>query len=114
MNINEKLAKVMGWRLDQDESCYYDENNERIYALNRRYSKRWGLHIWQPITDLNQLFMVVDKMIEDGFDFTLDYDEEYGYSVGFWSEDVMYADSEVKHKDRNTAIAKSIVKAVGG
>jgi hypothetical protein len=62
---------VMGW--------------ERVYAeglpMWKFPSKRWDSVKWTPDTDLNQTFMVVERMRELDYYIEINFDKKYGIEV---------------------------------
>jgi hypothetical protein len=54
--IENALARMMGWKLINNYSWYDTDGNYGCFSKD-----------WHPLTDLNQLFMCVDKKREGGW-----------------------------------------------
>jgi len=65
MNINERMAEVMGWKrlmwwltLDEEMPCWISTNEDEVMRAEM------SVRDWHPDTDLNQAMMCVRKLVE--------------------------------------------------
>lgn len=73
IEINERLAKLMGWEKEKDWHGEYWTEGNGIFARPTIYAS-YCSH-WNPCEDLNQMRLVEDRLIElgliDGYLFVL-------------------------------------------
>ena len=80
MNIDKQIAlKVMGWEYGiNTQNCVIPE-----YSLNGEFIKL--APSWKPSADIQQAFMVVDKLVKDGWFCTLHLYGKLGTQCEFWN-----------------------------
>lgn len=97
--------KVMGWELGQGP--WYTRQGEPMFVVNA----------FRPLVNDSPAFMVVDKMIEKGFTFSLIFSGYASkswnatfYGVDEYSEQLVY---DATHESRRRAICIAALRAVG-
>ena len=72
MNIDRKIAKLMGWHLEIFPEEHWADNAGVPFYLVYDTTKESSLSIWHPSTDIGQAMgEVVEKMREKGYHFQL-------------------------------------------
>jgi len=89
--------KVMGWTIGYVYGlpCYQD------------FYIKFDINDWHPLTNYNQLFMVVEKMRELGWHFSLHYDE-FGIGCVFYPHP---HDGKVRRINRSNDLPTAVLRA---
>ena len=110
--MNEKLAGVIGWFLSDDpewKRWMSDPLNtgypDMMFSADPKDERYFS-----PTTDHNHMDMVLEKMVEDGYDYNTDCTQG-NYAVEFWwLTDNFIAEGE----HLLPTIAQAVLEAIGG
>lgn len=107
MSDDERLAvEVMGWG-QEDCGCCYSDNEGNCYRVRD----------WSPRTNIEQAFMLVEKMRERGYDYLLCSQDKNRHSAEFWNMAAVKPGYEGKRYIGDTpaeAICNAIIKTLEG
>ena len=104
MSIDREIAeKVMG---------YCERPVHGIGWWHQAEENRWSVaqYSWHPSTDIKQAFEVVEKMDENGFEFTL-MKSKTNYRAMFVNQETRKSGNGI-HKNPATAISLAALKAM--
>lgn len=108
--IIRKVAKIMGYEVDPESPW----KGDMLWVKGQTDGVFWGFN---PLTDLNQVFLVVEELDRQGWDF--DFGHNYRSAEKYWAEftkrervDVKYRFDSVSDKP-GKAISEAALKAVG-
>ena len=113
MNINERMAEVMGWKrlmwwltLDEEMPCWISTNEDEVMRAEM------SVRDWHPDTDLNQALMCVDKFTEN--------DELYSENLSIIKNtcgdavryEIVIRDTEMKRVDSRDKLPRAICECI--
>lgn len=106
--------KVMGWEI-YDHIKTYRVYGDKVQVIPT-YSNGENFDIlvenWHPLTNWNQLKLVIEKMRELGWYINIEgYRKEDGYVVNFNTKDI-YPGPQSSHKDLPTAVLMAAREAI--
>ena len=97
--LRDWSARKMGWYLDPKTTL--EPNYRNVANMFAIYVKDW-----HPDTDLNQCFLLVEKMREEGFYLRLDDNTDNHYIADFYDDNgLFYRDSKGSGFSDNPALA---------
>ena len=110
--LRDWSARKMGWNVHGDHYCVPDSRccdphipDSICYVMATKETTSFG-SAWHPDTDLNQCFLLVEKMREEGFYLRLDDNTDNHYIADFYDDNgLFYRDSKGSGFSDNPALA---------